>query len=102
MDIARKALVRVREFKYLNLISQFDVIIPKKSLIFNFVIMEFFFFIKDRRKQGNFKMDTFLGYVHAYQNKFSEAAKFFKRAGEEHLAMTMFTDLRMFDQAKVI
>jgi intraflagellar transport protein 122 len=47
-------------------------------------------------------MDTFLGYVYAYQNKFSEAAKCFKRAGEEHLAMTMFTDLRMFDQAKVI
>ena len=46
-------------------------------------------------------MDSFLGYVYAFQNKFSDAAKCFKRAGEEHLAMTMFTDLRMFDQAKV-
>jgi intraflagellar transport protein 122 len=38
--------------------------------------------------------------MNAYQSKFLEAAKCFKRAGQDNLAMTMFTDLRMFDQAK--
>ena len=39
--------------------------------------------------------------MYAYQGKFNEAAKYFRKAGEENLAMTMFSDLRMFDQAKV-
>jgi intraflagellar transport protein 122 len=38
--------------------------------------------------------------VHAYQSKFNEAAKSFRRAGEEQLAINLFTDLRMFEQAK--
>ena len=38
--------------------------------------------------------------MNAYNSKFLDAAKCFKRAGQDNLAMTMFTDLRMFDQAK--
>ena len=37
---------------------------------------------------------------YAYQCKYTEAAKAFRKAGDEHLAMQMFTDLRMFDKAK--
>jgi hypothetical protein len=44
---------------------------------------------------------VFLGYISAYQGKFVDAAKYFKRGNEEALAMAMFSDLRMFDQAKV-
>ena len=37
----------------------------------------------------------------AYQSKFGEAAKLYKKAGEEQRAMNMYTDLRMFEYAKV-
>ena len=80
LDIARKAFTRTRDYKYLNLITMFQ----------------------DMKKQsgGNVKQDIFMGYMFAYQSKYSEAAKSFRKAGEESLAMQMFTDLRMFDQAK--
>ncbi len=56
---------------------------------------------KELQKQGTLKPDVFLGYINAYQGKFSEAARNFKRGNEDGLAMTMFSDLRMFDLAKV-
>ena len=43
----------------------------------------------------------FLGDVCAYQSKFGEAAKLYKKAGEEQRALNMYTDLRMFEYAKV-
>lgn len=52
------------------------------------------------KKQGSMKNDILLGLFYAYQSKFGEAAKSFRKAGEENLAMQMFTDLRMFDMAK--
>ena len=44
---------------------------------------------------------VFLGDVFGYQGKFHEAAKLYKKSGQEHKAMNMYTDLRMFDYAKV-
>lgn len=43
---------------------------------------------------------VFLADVYAYQGKFQEAAKLYKRAGQEQKALNMYTDLRMFDYAK--
>ena len=37
----------------------------------------------------------------SYQGKFHEAAKLYKRSGHENLALDMYTDLRMFEYAKV-
>jgi len=79
LDIARKAFIRTREFKYLNLISQFQDM---------------------KRQHNSTKPDIFLAFMHAYQSRFNEAAKCFKKAGQDQMAMSMFTDLRMFDQAK--
>ena len=56
--------------------------------------------LKDLKRQGSGKQDIFIGYINAYQGKFNDAAKAFKKANEENLAMQMFTDLRMFDKAK--
>ena len=44
---------------------------------------------------------VFLGDVYAYQGKFHEASKLYKKSGQEHKALNMYTDLRMFDYAKV-
>ena len=78
LEIARKSFIRVKDFKYLN-------------LIYN---------LQEIKKQGGLKNDIILGYLYAYQSKFTEAAKSFRKAGEENLAMQLFTDLRMFDMAK--
>ena len=42
-----------------------------------------------------------LGDVYAYQGRFHEAAKLYKKNGQDQRALNMYTDLRMFDHAKV-
>jgi intraflagellar transport protein 122 len=105
LEIARKAFIRTREFKYLNLIAQFQVKKIFSLHDFTYILFGLIFIYlkkskKDLKKLGAPKLDIFLGYMNAYQSKFNEAAKLFKKGGDENLAMTMFTDLRMFDQAK--
>uniref|UniRef100_A0A8C3QPV9 Intraflagellar transport protein 122 homolog n=1 Tax=Cyanoderma ruficeps TaxID=181631 RepID=A0A8C3QPV9_9PASS len=77
-ETAKKAFTRVRDLRYLELISS----------------------IEDRKKQGENNDDLFLADVYAYQGKFHEAAKLYKRSGHESLALEMYSDLRMFDHAK--
>ncbi|KAM4893670.1 intraflagellar transport protein 122 homolog [Sylvia borin] len=77
-ETAKKAFTRVRDLRYLELISS----------------------IEDRKKQGENNNDLFLADVYAYQGKFHEAAKLYKRSGHEGLALEMYSDLRMFDHAK--
>ncbi|TRZ13618.1 hypothetical protein HGM15179_013486 [Zosterops borbonicus] len=77
-ETAKKAFTRVRDLRYLELISS----------------------IEDRKKQGENNNDLFLADVYAYQGKFQEAAKLYKRSGHEGLALEMYSDLRMFDHAK--
>ncbi|XP_014680361.1 PREDICTED: intraflagellar transport protein 122 homolog, partial [Priapulus caudatus] len=75
---AKKAFVRIRDLRYLELISN----------------------IEDRKKKGEIDNNIFLADIYSYQGKFTEAAKLYRRSGQEQKAMTMFSDLRMFDQAK--
>ncbi|XP_064607326.1 intraflagellar transport protein 122 homolog isoform X2 [Liolophura sinensis] len=75
---AKKAFIRIRDLRYLELIHS----------------------IEERRKRGENDNMVFLADVYAYQGKFQEAAKLYKRAGQEQKALNMYTDLRMFDYAK--
>ncbi|NWR34134.1 IF122 protein, partial [Tachuris rubrigastra] len=77
-ETAKKAFTRVRDLRYLELISS----------------------IEERKKHGKSNNDLFLADVYAYQGKFHEAAKLYKRSGHGNLALEMYTDLRMFDHAK--
>ncbi|XP_041281751.1 intraflagellar transport protein 122 homolog isoform X1 [Onychostruthus taczanowskii] len=77
-ETAKKAFTRVRDLRYLELISS----------------------IEDRKKQGENNHELFLADVYAYQGKFQEAAKLYKRSGRESLALEMYSELRMFDHAK--
>lgn len=39
--------------------------------------------------------------IYAYRGRFKEAARLYQKANCEHKALTMYTDLRMFDLAQV-
>lgn len=58
--------------------------------------------LQERKKRGENDNELFLADVYAYQGKFHEAAKLYKRTGQESRALSMYTDLRMFEYAKVI
>ncbi|XP_074860903.1 intraflagellar transport protein 122 homolog isoform X1 [Carettochelys insculpta] len=77
-ETAKKAFTRVRDLRYLELISS----------------------IEERKKRGESNNELFLADVYAYQGKFHEAAKLYRKSGHENLALDMYTDLRMFDYAK--
>ncbi|NXT85018.1 IF122 protein, partial [Zapornia atra] len=78
IETAKKAFTRVRDLRYLELISS----------------------IEERKKHGENNNELFLADVYAYQGKFHEAAKLYKKSGHENLALDMYSDLRMFDHAK--
>uniref|UniRef100_A0A3Q0R164 Intraflagellar transport protein 122 homolog n=1 Tax=Amphilophus citrinellus TaxID=61819 RepID=A0A3Q0R164_AMPCI len=77
-ETAKKAFIRIRDLRYLELINS----------------------IEERKKRGENDNDLFLADVYAYQGKFHEAARLYKRTGHESRALGMYTDLRMFDYAK--
>lgn len=59
-------------------------------------------FCQERKKLGEDNNELFLADVYAYQGKFHEAAKLYRKSGHESLALEMYSDLRMFDHAKVM
>ncbi|CAG11335.1 unnamed protein product, partial [Tetraodon nigroviridis] len=54
----------------------------------------------ERKKHGEDKNELFLADIMAYQGKFHEAAKLYKHTGHESKALSMYSDLCMFDYAK--
>ncbi|XP_068714789.1 intraflagellar transport protein 122 homolog isoform X2 [Montipora foliosa] len=77
-DTAKKAFIRVRDLRYLELIHN----------------------IEERKKRGETDEQAFLADVYAYQGKFHDAGKLYKKTGNDAKAMEMFTDLRQFEYAK--
>ncbi|XP_070558026.1 intraflagellar transport protein 122 homolog [Ptychodera flava] len=77
-DTSKKAFIRIRDLRYLELIHS----------------------IEERRRRGEYNDLLYLADIFAYQGRFTDAAKLYKKAGHEQKAMNMYTDLRMFDLAK--
>ena len=75
LDVAKKAFTRLKDLKYLEMIADLE---QKKS-----------------REDEN----VLLADIAAFQGRFSDAAKMYKKCGQESRALTMYTDLRMFDLA---
>ncbi len=77
LNVAKKSFARLKDLRYLEMIT--DLI--------------------DRKKSGTEDDQALLADVLAFQGKFFDAAKLYKKSGQEQKALTMYTDLRMFDQA---
>lgn len=72
-EVARLAFIKLQDFNYLEL-------------------------IQDLKSVGI--REVVLGDVLAMKGKYKEAARLYQKAGEPGKALTMYTDLRMFDEAQ--
>lgn len=79
LDIARKCLVQLADWHYLDLIdTHYQTYGPHSN-----------------EQNGQ----LFLAKYYAYRGLFSEAAKLYKKNKVEYLAVEMFNDLQMYEQA---
>jgi len=79
LDIARKALIRTKNWFYLDLIQSYILMTTTQS------------------KSTELSL---LGDVMAYRGYFGEAAKLYRQSRNDDKAVAMYTDLRMFEQAQ--
>eukprot|EP00947_MAST-08B_sp_MAST-8B-sp1_P003615 g3615.t1 len=79
LDVARKAFIRVRDVRYIQLLNEIEAA---------------------RKQRGAAADPLFVARILSYQGKYHEAAKAYKRAGDIEAAIQMFTDLRMWEEAK--
>ncbi|CEM25386.1 unnamed protein product [Vitrella brassicaformis CCMP3155] len=81
-DLARKAFIRIRDVRYLDLLTRLQASYGKKKQL--------------TQEEEN----MILAQVHAIQGQYREAAERFLKSGQPKLAVDMFTDLRKWDEAK--
>mmetsp|Transcript_43067 Transcript_43067/g.76259 ORF Transcript_43067/g.76259 Transcript_43067/m.76259 type:complete len:999 (-) Transcript_43067:43-3039(-) len=81
-DIARKAFIRIRDMRYIDLLNRITQQYGNKSSL----TLE--------------EEQLVTAQVLAFQGKYSEAAQLFGRAKHHHLAVEMYTELRKWDEAK--
>lgn len=79
LDLSRKCFYKIPDYFYLTLINAF----LDRSLVHN--------------KASEL---SFLGDVYAFKKQFSQACKLYLEAGHNDKAISMYTDLRMFDLAQ--
>ncbi|MEW5316653.1 MAG: hypothetical protein WDW38_008010 [Sanguina aurantia] len=77
LEVARKAFIRIRDVRYVELVNRTEA----------------------GKKQGVAE-SLLMAEIMAYQGRYQEAAKLYTTAGQVERAMEMFSDLRQFDEAK--
>ncbi|CAH0553397.1 unnamed protein product [Brassicogethes aeneus] len=78
LNVARLAFIKLQDFTYLELIQD----------------------LQEMQNKGDYNREVFIGDVYAHKGKLKEAAKMYVKGGQEHKALTMYTDVRMFDEAQ--
>ena len=78
-DIARKSFIHNKNWFYLDLIDSY---LHATSI-----------------QNKNTEL-SFLGDVMAYRGYYNDSAKLYRQSGNDNKAVTMYSDLRMFDQAQ--
>jgi intraflagellar transport protein 122 len=81
-DIARKAFIRIRDMRYIDLLNRITQQYGKKDSL----TME--------------EEQLVTAQVLAFQGKYAEAAQLFGRSRQHNLAVEMYTELRKWDEAK--
>lgn len=81
LDIARKAFIRIREVKFVELLNRIEM---------------------ERRVGSVGEEGLLLGDILAFQGKYQEAAKCFVKFGQEQRAIEMFCDMKMWEQARLV
>lgn len=95
-DVARKAFVRVRDVRYIELVNALEQ--TKRQQLAR---EESGSSAADGESAARKKLKSMLqAEILAYQGKFQLAAKTFADCGEAQMAIKMFADLRMWDDAK--
>lgn len=79
LEIARKALIRTRNWTLLELIQRY---------------------LRTTTVQNKSTETQFLAEVMAFRGYFAEAAKLYRQSRNDEKAVAMYTDLRMFEQAQ--
>ena len=85
LGVARKAFIRVRDMKYLELLNTIEMDMKRGET---------------KEDGAGSKMDIHLAEVMAYQGRYQDAAKIFSKCGEAQKAIDMFSDLRKWEDAK--
>jgi len=80
LEFARKAFIRVRDVKYLELINSIELDL--------------------KRGESQQVLGIYQAQILAYQGKFQEAAKQYAKLGVPEKAIDMFSDLRLWEEAK--
>mmetsp|Transcript_3049 Transcript_3049/g.4655 ORF Transcript_3049/g.4655 Transcript_3049/m.4655 type:complete len:1198 (+) Transcript_3049:84-3677(+) len=78
-EVARKAFIRVRDMRYIELLNSIQA---------------------QRKQQKDADDQLFLAEIFAHQSKYQEAAKLFAKCGHTERAIEMFSDLRQWEEAK--
>mmetsp|Transcript_104276 Transcript_104276/g.185337 ORF Transcript_104276/g.185337 Transcript_104276/m.185337 type:complete len:1306 (+) Transcript_104276:111-4028(+) len=81
-DIARKAFIRIRDVRYIDLLNRVTQQYGNKTALTHEEEM------------------LVTAQVLAFQGKYAEAAQYFGRAKSFHMAVEMYTELRKWDEAK--
>jgi len=81
-DIARKAFIRIRDMRYIDLLNR--------------ITNQY----GNRTSLSHEEEQLVTAQVLAFQGKYTEAAQFYSRAKQYHLAVEMYTELRKWDEAK--
>lgn len=77
-DVAREAYVKIRNLPWLELINE----------------------LKEKQKRGDLSKDVLQGDIYAFQGRFKEATRMYQKGDANSKALTMYSDLRMFDLAQ--
>ncbi len=89
LDIANQAFQRIQDYKYLELMES---IANQKIRLGS---------SHGSHHSADHNQNVFIGDILAWQGKFHEAARLYRKCGRSDKAVSLFTDLRLFDQAQV-
>ena len=92
LEIATQAFQRIEDFKYLELMES----ISNQKLRLGSGSSH-----GSAKSGSDHNHNVFIGDILAWQGKFQEAARLYRKCSRSDKAVALFTDLRLFDQAQV-